>query len=59
MFAFPSPEEPGVRPLADGDQQLLISLVRRYGIPSIMNALTFGEPCKNSLCDSALYFRAT
>lgn len=47
MFPFIGQEEPPVRPLTDEDQHLLLGLVRKYGIPSLINALNFpGPSCK-------------
>ncbi|KEY69904.1 hypothetical protein S7711_09005 [Stachybotrys chartarum IBT 7711] len=44
MFPFIGQEEPPVRPLTDEDQHLLLGLVRKYGIPSLINALNFPGP---------------
>jgi hypothetical protein len=47
MFPYgAAPDESTVRPLADEDQQLLISLMQKYGTSSLIFALTgYGEPC--------------
>ncbi|CEI62698.1 hypothetical protein FVEN_g5222 [Fusarium venenatum] len=39
MFPFPAQDEP-VRPLTEEDQQILLGLARRYGVSSIVCALT-------------------
>jgi hypothetical protein len=40
MFPAVAPDDAGVRPLAEEDQQLLLGLVRRYGVSSLLNALS-------------------
>jgi hypothetical protein len=47
MFPFGGAEDNAAHPLAEDDHQLLTGLVHKYGLSSIMYALTgFGESCK-------------
>ncbi|KAL6880858.1 hypothetical protein J3F83DRAFT_9928 [Trichoderma novae-zelandiae] len=50
MFPYgAAPDESTVRPLTDEDQQLLLSLVHKYGTSSLLFALTgYGEPSRAS-----------
>jgi hypothetical protein len=46
MFPFPAQDEP-VRPLTEEDQQILLGLARRYGVSSLVCALTgLGASCE-------------
>lgn len=50
MFPFPGPpvDDNVIRPLNDDDQRVLLGLVHRYGLNSLMCALTgLGESCKS------------
>ncbi|KAF4506232.1 hypothetical protein G6O67_006335 [Ophiocordyceps sinensis] len=47
MFPIRPAEDTNVRPLTDEDHQLLLRLVQRYGIPSLLCALT-GSPDSSS-----------
>ncbi|KAM5354419.1 hypothetical protein ACJ41O_001068 [Fusarium nematophilum] len=40
MFPFPVQDDQSVRPLADEDQQILLGLARRYGVSSLVCALS-------------------
>ncbi|KAI5462865.1 hypothetical protein BGZ63DRAFT_412601 [Mariannaea sp. PMI_226] len=49
MFSFPIPDESSIRPLSDDDQQILLGLVRRYGVSSLVCALSgVGAPSRSS-----------
>jgi hypothetical protein len=46
MFPFGGSEDT-IRPLGDDDQRVLLGLVHKYGLASLMCALTgLGESCK-------------
>ncbi|CEJ83129.1 hypothetical protein VHEMI03153 [[Torrubiella] hemipterigena] len=50
MFPFNGQEDNSPKPLADEDQQLLSGLVHKYGVSSVMYALTgFGESSRASI----------
>lgn len=54
MFPFPVQDDQAVRPLSDDDQQVLLGLVRRYGVSSLVCALSgVGTPCKFPFIDRA------
>lgn len=49
MFPFPVQDDQAVRPLSDDDQQVLLGLVRRYGVSSLVCALSgVGTPSRAS-----------
>jgi hypothetical protein len=49
-----------VRPLTDEDQHLLLALVRKYGIPSLQNALNFpGPPSRASVLSATTLLSTT
>jgi hypothetical protein len=49
MFPFGASDDNGVRPLAEEDQQLLLGLVRRYGVSSLLCALSGGSSSRSSV----------
>lgn len=55
MFPFNGPPDDNViRPLGDDDERLLLGLVHKYGMSSLMCALTgLGESCKHMTVCSA------
>ncbi|KAF4987568.1 hypothetical protein FDECE_15384, partial [Fusarium decemcellulare] len=49
MFPFPVQDDQGVRPLTEEDQQILLGLARRYGVSSLVCALSgLGTPSRAS-----------
>ena len=54
MFPYTFQDDQAVRPLSDEDQQVLMGLVRRYGLSSLANALSsIGTSCKFRACISS------
>ncbi|KAK5996669.1 hypothetical protein PT974_02008 [Cladobotryum mycophilum] len=61
MFSYNSaPDDTGVRPLTDEDQQLLLGLVHKYGVSSLLCALTpYGEPSRASVLSANTILSST